>query len=438
MRNLLNKCNHSLKNLGLGSQSALSQYKRLRFRSKAALRKCFNDDEKQILSCRNNKRFYSFVNKKLRPSSCVSSLKLDSGELISDENEIASIFSTEFQKNYASNSNHTFLHSFAMRSSAICEDPIFDHASILAALRQTSNSAEGPEHLPGRFFRMLINSAKLAPSLAIIYQQSFLTGRIPDMWRFAKVHPIFKKGRRDIIRSTIYDYLIDNDLFCHAQHGFHNKRSTVSSLLISQHEYINCIEDKCDVDVVLFDFAKAIDAVSHQLLLIKLSACGLSENMLSWIANFLCDRRQYVCIGAKSSSVMCVSCGVVQGSVIGLLLFVLFNNDLADVVRSVSILLYADDLMLFRAISCLNDRFVLQSAINDVTLRSKTWMLPLSLEKLAYLHIGSRFDNHTYNYDSCIIKQACCVKDLGVIFCDTLVFREHINNICKKSMRFML
>ena len=61
------------------------------------------------------------------------------------------------------------------------------------------------------------------------------------------------------------NYLIDNDLFCHAQHGFHNKRSTVSSLLISQHKYINCIEDKCDVDV-FFDFAKVFDAVSHQFL----------------------------------------------------------------------------------------------------------------------------------------------------------------------------
>ena len=60
------------------------------------------------------------------------------------------------------------------------------------------------------------------------------------MWRFAEVHPIFKKGHRDyaanyrpislcrlackimesIKRSTMCDYLIDNDLFCHAQHGF--------------------------------------------------------------------------------------------------------------------------------------------------------------------------------------------------------------------------
>ena len=89
------------------------------------------------------------MNKKLHPSSCVSSLKLDSGELISDENEIANIFITEFQKNYASNSDHNFLHSFAVRTSAICEDPIFDHAYVLAALRQASNFAAGPDHLLG-------------------------------------------------------------------------------------------------------------------------------------------------------------------------------------------------------------------------------------------------------------------------------------------------
>ena len=37
-----------------------------------------------------------------------------------------------------------------------------------------------------------------------------------------------------VIRSTMCGYLIDNDLFCHAQHGFRNKRSIISSLLISQ------------------------------------------------------------------------------------------------------------------------------------------------------------------------------------------------------------
>ena len=65
------------------------------------------------------------MNKKLHPSSCVSSLKLDSSELIDYENEIANILSTEFQKNYASNFDHNFLYSFAVCTSAICEDLIF-------------------------------------------------------------------------------------------------------------------------------------------------------------------------------------------------------------------------------------------------------------------------------------------------------------------------
>ena len=57
VRNLLNKRNCAWKKFRLGSQSALSQYKRLRSRSKAAPCKYFNDDEKKKLSCRNNKRF---------------------------------------------------------------------------------------------------------------------------------------------------------------------------------------------------------------------------------------------------------------------------------------------------------------------------------------------------------------------------------------------
>ena len=78
------------------------------------------------------------MNKKLHPSSCMSSLKLDSDELISDGNEIANILSAEFQKNYASNSDHNFLHSFAVCTSAICENSTFDHASVLAALIASS------------------------------------------------------------------------------------------------------------------------------------------------------------------------------------------------------------------------------------------------------------------------------------------------------------
>ena len=234
---------------------------------------------------------------------------------------------------------------FPNRTSNFGKDPVFDITSVYTALLRSSNSAACPDHLPGRFFRVL--AAELALSLLIIFQQFFLSGRIPDTWRIAIVRPIFKKGLREIaanyrpisptcvpskimesiVRDAIYSHLKDNNLLNNAQHGFRERRSTVSSLLLSYHHYIENIENKSDIDVLFFDFAKAFDAVNHDLLLLKFNAYRFSKYLLSWIANFLMDRKQFVCIGTKVSNVKPVQSGVIQGSIIGVLLFLLFIND---------------------------------------------------------------------------------------------------------------
>ena len=163
----------------------------------------------------------------------------------------------------------------------------------------------------------------------------------------------FKKGSRDgathyrpisltcvackimesIVRNAMYDHLVVNCQLCPAQHGFRARRSTVSSLLLTHNEYVNYVEDKSDVDVILFDFAKAFDVVDHNLLLLKLNAYGFSIYTLLWLADFLRDGKQFVCIDGNFSTVCSVPSEVIQGSVIGSLLFMLFINDLPDVIK---------------------------------------------------------------------------------------------------------
>ena len=109
------------------------------------------------------------------------------------------------------------------------------------------------------------------------------------------------------------------------------------------------------------------------------------------------DRKQFVCIGTKVSNVKPVQSGVIQGSIIGVLLFLLFINDLPDVVRTTNVLLYADDLKLFKVIKSLLDRLALQTDIDRILDWSIAWCLPLSLDKLVYLHLGLRFPDYVYN-----------------------------------------
>ena len=70
-----------------------------------------------------------------------------------------------------------------------------------------------------------------------------------------------------IVRNTMNDYIDDNNLLSVTQHGFGNKHSTVSSVLSIQYNYVNCIEGKEDIDVIFFDFYKALDAMNLDLLL---------------------------------------------------------------------------------------------------------------------------------------------------------------------------
>ena len=208
------------------------------------------------------------------------------------------------------------------------------------------------------------------------------------------VRPVFKKGSRDraahyrpvsltcvackimesIVRNAMYDHLVVNSLLCPAQHGFRARRSTVSSLLLTHIEYVNYVEDKSDVDVILFHFAKVFDVVDRNLLLLKLNAYGFSKYTLFRLADFLKDRKQFVCIDGNVSAVCSVLSGVIQGSVIGSLLFMLFINKLPDVIKFAFILLYADDLKLLCDVKSIADRKLLQDDINAVHLRSIKWL----------------------------------------------------------------
>ena len=84
-----------------------------------------------------------------------------------------------------------------------------------------------------------------------------------------------------------------------------------------------------NVCAVFFDFKKAFDSVSHNLLLKKLSTLGLDPYLLKWIASYLKHRLQYIGINGKVSSCSQVLSGVLQVSVLGPLFFLLFINDVS-------------------------------------------------------------------------------------------------------------
>ena len=70
---------------------------------------------------------------------------------------------------------------------------------------------------------------------------------------------------------------------------------------------------------------------------------GFNGDLLNWLKSYLRGRKQQVVIEGAKSSRLSVTSGVPQDSILGPLLFLLYNNDMLDVVYFCSISLFADD-----------------------------------------------------------------------------------------------
>ena len=190
--------------------------------------------------------------------------------------------------------------------------------------------------------------------------------------------------------------------------------------------------------MILLDFAKAFDKVPHRRLSTKLTYYGVRGDTLSWINNFLQGRQQQVVIEGVTSSSSSVTSGVPQGTVLGPVLFLLFINDIATDISS-SIRLFADDCVLYRAITSVQDHLTLQEDLTKLTNWSDTWQMQFNVDKCAIMNITTKRKKLSYNYTmkGSILQVVKHHPYLGVELADNMKFNHHIDNITCKASRML-
>ena len=218
-------------------------------------------------------------------------------------------------------------------------------------------------------------SKTVAKPLCIIFNRSLQEGIFPDKWKQGNLVPIFKKGEKSIpsnyrpvsllsnlgkiqeriIFKHLYNHLYSNNLlYKYYQSGFRPGHSTTYQLIDIFHHICQSFDAKQHSRMIFCDISKAFDKVWHRGLLFKLRQNGIKGNLLTWISNYLTDRKQKVQINSATSPLLTVNAGVPQGSVLGPLLFLVYVNDIAENLLSL-VRLFADDSSLFFSATNLKD-----------------------------------------------------------------------------------
>lgn len=159
----------------------------------------------------------------------------------------------------------------------------------------------------------------------------------------------------------------------------------------------------------------------------KLEGHGISGKVLNWVRSWLTDRQQRVVLNGNVSEWLPVTSGVPQGSVLGPTCFVIFINDLDEVLNLVDgfVFKFADDTKYGRVIRGEEDQVKMQNDINRLLEWADRWQMSFNELKCKIMHVGKSNPQYSYHMGGyapagTILKKVQEEKDIGVMISNSL------------------
>lgn len=385
---------------------------------------------------------------------------------ITDKVEISNQFNrffTEIGPQLASNipmvTNKTFETYLTSSHHKNFEFSLVDDLDIIRIInRLQSKSSYGYDNLSTKLLKYLKHD--LCKPLAVIINQTLISGTFPSQLKIAKVIPVYKKDDPTLLTNyrpisvlpsiskvfeksifnQLHTFFKNNKLYFNSQYGFREAHST-------EHATIELIDrlifemDKGNTPITVFmDLSKAFDTIDHKILLHKLEYYGIRGQALNLFKSYLTDRKQFVMYEDTASGYQNVKTGVPQGSILGPLLFIIYINDLCVSTAEFDFISYADDTTLFLSFNmsetelattaeCLMNNL---EKVND-WLKLNKLSLNISKTKCMVFHTPQkRVQKPEISICNESIEYVSDFNFLGIVINENLNWKSHISTISKK------
>ena len=397
------------------------------------------------------KKYWSALKKLLKKNiTSVIPPILQQGIFVTEAMEKCSIFNIYFKDQCQTIETSSTLPPFQCSTHHSIKNVEFNQNSIMDHVKKLNeNKAHGHDEISIKLIKICGNA--ISKPLFIIFKNCISKSYFPKKWKKANVVPVHKKNERNIISNyrpisllpicgklfekiifdNLYTYIFQNGFITDKQSGYRNGDSTIKQLLSITHEIHKAFDASDEIRAVFLDISRAFDRVWHDGLIYKLKKIGVGGDMINILNSFLEDRTQRTTIDGKFSEWVEIGAGVPQGSILGPILFLVYINDIVEIVDS-DIRIFADDTFIFRPADQ-NSSDALNKDLENITEWARQWKMLFNpdISKQAIEIIFSRKNKKSVHtpliFNGIPVKLADDTKHIGMILDSKLSFEKHMD-----------
>ena len=294
--------------------------------------------------------------------------------------------------------------------------------------------------------------------LCHIFNQSLADGMFPEKMKWAEIIALYKGKSMDltinyrpisllittskvlekVIYKRVYSFLENNNILFPSQYGFRTKHSCEQAIMEVVGYALQAKNKREECACLYLDLSKAFDTLDHSILLKRLNNYGIRGTANMWFENYLSNRSLVAKVTTSpykmvKSERFDITYGTAQGSCLGLLLFILFVNDIHHLPIYSKLILFADDTTIFNSHTCNKYlQFMLEHDLNLMIDWFNANKLSLNLQKTAAMQFWNNNTSLKLQVDNIKIPIVESTKFLGVQIDNQLTWHNHVNHVINK------